>query len=236
MKEEIKKTTKKVEKLENENSKIQTMNIYEKLINIQLELKAPKNQRNTFGNYNFRSCEDILESVKGLNHKYRVLLLIEDEVVNIENRFYIKANCKLVNIDNPSEIIINTALAREPESKPKFDDSQVTGSSSSYARKYALNGLYSIDDNKDADTNEFANQSQGELKIEKDTKSKTTKTSVKKVELINASDKEEITKLAKDNNDALNLIKETLKECGVNKISELSCDKGKELLEKIKGL
>ena len=232
MKEETKKTTKKVE---NENDKIKTMNIYEKLINIQLELKAPKNQRNTFGNYNFRSCEDILESVKGLNHKYRVLLLIEDEVINIENRFYIKANCKLVNIDNPSEMIINTALAREPESKPKFDDSQVTGSSSSYARKYALNGLYSIDDNKDADTNEFANQSQGELKIAKDTKPKTTKTN-KSVELINASDKEEITKLAKDNNNALDLIKETLKECGVNKISELSCDKGKELLEKIKGL
>lgn len=232
MKEETKKTTKKVE---NENDKIKTMNIYEKLINIQLELKAPKNQRNTFGNYNFRSCEDILESVKGLNHKYRVLLLIEDEVINIENRFYIKANCKLVNIDNPSEMIINTALAREPESKPKFDDSQVTGSSSSYARKYALNGLYSIDDNKDADTNEFANQSQGELKIAKDTKPKTTKTN-KSVELINASDKEEITKLAKDNSNALNLIKETLKECGVNKISELSCESGKQLLEKIKGL
>lgn len=232
MKEETKKTTKKVE---NENDKIKTMNIYEKLINIQLELKAPKNQRNTFGNYNFRSCEDILESVKGLNHKYRVLLLIEDEVVNIDSRFYIKAICKLINIDNPSEMVTNTALAREPESKPKFDDSQVTGSSSSYARKYALNGLYSIDDNKDADTNEFANQSQGELKIAKDTKPKTTKTN-KSVELINASDKEEITKLAKDNNNALDLIKETLKECGVNKISELSCDKGKELLEKIKGL
>ena len=232
MKEETKKTTKKVE---NENDKIKTMNIYEKLINIQLELKAPKNQRNTFGNYNFRSCEDILESVKGLNHKYRVLLLIEDEVVNIDSRFYIKAICKLINIDNPSEMVTNTALAREPESKPKFDDSQVTGSSSSYARKYALNGLYSIDDNKDADTNEFANQSQGELKIAKDTKPKTTKTN-KSVELINASDKEEITKLAKDNNNALDLIKETLKECGVNKISELSCDKGKQLLEKIKGL
>lgn len=232
MKEETKKTTKKVE---NENDKIKTMNIYEKLINIQLELKAPKNQRNTFGNYNFRSCEDILESVKGLNHKYRVLLLIEDEVVNIDSRFYIKAICKLINIDNPSEMVTNTALAREPESKPKFDDSQVTGSSSSYARKYALNGLYSIDDNKDADTNEFANQSQGELKIAKDTKPKTTKTN-KSVELINASDKEEITKLAKDNNNALDLIKETLKECGVNKISELSCENGKQLLEKIKGL
>lgn len=232
MKEETKKTTKKVE---NENDKIKTMNIYEKLINIQLELKAPKNQRNTFGNYNFRSCEDVLESVKGLNHKYRVLLLIEDEVINIENRFYIKAICKLINIDNPSEMVTNTALAREPESKPKFDDSQVTGSSSSYARKYALNGLYSIDDNKDADTNEFANQSQGELKIAKDTKPKTIKTN-KSVELINASDKEEITKLAKDNSNALDLIKETLKECGVNKISELSCESGKQLLEKIKGL
>ena len=209
--------------------------VLKKLFEIQQELKVPKNQRNNFGNYNFRSCEDILESVKGLNHKYRVLLLIEDEVVNIDSRFYIKAICKLINIDNPSEMVTNTALAREPESKPKFDDSQVTGSSSSYARKYALNGLYSIDDNKDADTNEFANQSQGELKIAKDTKPKTTKTN-KSVELINASDKEEITKLAKDNSNALDLIKETLKEYGVNKISELSCESGKQLLEKIKGL
>ncbi|NLK40071.1 MAG: ERF family protein [Clostridiales bacterium] len=129
------------------------MNIYEKLMNIQAELRAPKNQYNSFGKYNYRSCEDILEGVKPLLQKNKAILILNDELVQIGDRYYIKAVAKLIDIEK-GESIEATALARESESKKGMDSSQVTGSTSSYARKYALNGLFCIDDTKDADTSQ----------------------------------------------------------------------------------
>lgn len=131
------------------------MNIYEKLSAIQTELKAPKNQFNKFGGYNYRSCEDILEAVKPLCAKYKTTLVLEDEIVSIGTRYYVKAIARLYDNDPQDQGLIAVkaeAYAREEESKKGMDGSQVTGASSSYARKYALNGLFSIDDAKDSDT------------------------------------------------------------------------------------
>ena len=133
------------------------MSVYEKLSKVQTELKAPKGQYNNFGKYKYRSCEDILEAVKPLNAKHGVVLTVGDEVVEISNRFYVKATAVFVDIES-GEKIINTALAREDDSKKGMDGSQITGTASSYARKYCLNGLYCIDDTKDADTDEYRAQ------------------------------------------------------------------------------
>lgn len=126
------------------------LNIYEKLMNIQNELKAPKNQYNSFGKYNYRSCEDILESIKPLCKAYKSLVHISDEVTEVNGRNYVKAIVTFVDIET-GETIVTNALAREEETKKGMDSSQVTGASSSYARKYALNGLFCIDDTKDSD-------------------------------------------------------------------------------------
>lgn len=133
------------------------MSVYEKLSKVQSELKAPKGQYNSFGNYKYRSCEDILEAVKPLNAKHGVVLTVGDEIVEISNRFYVKATAVFVDIES-GEKIINTALAREDDAKKGMDGSQITGTASSYARKYCLNGLYCIDDTKDADTDEYRHQ------------------------------------------------------------------------------
>ena len=168
----------------------------EKLLNIQQELKCTKGQFNTFGKYKYRSCEDILESVKPLLKTYKCILTLSDELLvfgdnnsihyeetyydkdlkkeNIRHmvvggqRFYIKATATLTDIET-GETISNTAYAREEENKKGMDGSQITGTSSSYARKYALNGLFAIDDTKDADTVEYTKQTkQKETKTETD--------------------------------------------------------------------
>lgn len=136
-----------------------------KLTLIQNELKAPKSQYNSFGKYNYRNCEDILEALKPLLLKHNCSLIISDEVVNIGERYYIKATISLTDNEDNS-VIINTALAREEESKKGMDGSQVTGASSSYARKYALNGLFAIDDTKDSDTTNTGENKKGEQKQE----------------------------------------------------------------------
>ena len=123
---------------------------------IQSELKAPKGQYNSFGKYNYRSCEDIVEAVKPILAKYKYHLTMSDEVVCAGNRVYIKATCRVMEADKV--IAESTALAREAEIKKGMDDSQITGTASSYARKYALNGLFAIDDTKDADTDAYKNQ------------------------------------------------------------------------------
>lgn len=123
-------------------------NIYSKLIAIQSELKAPKGQYNSFGKYKYRSCEDILEAVKPLLCKYQCALVISDDICMMGDRIYVKATAKLIS---GSEQIESSAFAREEETKKGQDASQVTGSTSSYARKYALNGLFCIDDTKDSD-------------------------------------------------------------------------------------
>jgi len=127
------------------------MSAYSKLLNIQTELKAPKSQRNTFGNYNYRNCEDILEAVKSLLKQEKAIIVLTDEVILIGERYYVKATATFTDIES-GESVSNSAYAREEENKKGMDGSQITGASSSYARKYALNGLLAIDDTKDSDT------------------------------------------------------------------------------------
>ena len=125
------------------------MTFQQKVVAVQSELKAPKGQYNSFGKYNYRSCEDILEGVKPLLNKYGLYLTIDDAVELIGDRYYIKATATLFDGDN---CISTSAYARESLDKKGMDSSQVTGATSSYARKYALNGLLCIDDTKDADS------------------------------------------------------------------------------------
>ena len=119
------------------------------LAQIQSELKAPKGQRNNFGKYNYRSCEDILEAVKPLLKERGLVLLITDDIVQISERYYVRATVAIY--DSEGNFISNSALAREELKRTGMDASQITGAASSYARKYALNGLFAIDDTKDAD-------------------------------------------------------------------------------------
>ena len=136
-----------------------------KLLLIQSELKAPKGQFNNFGKYKYRSCEDIVEAVKPLLKNHDCLLTISDELVNIGERYYIKATAKITDLESKESEIV-TGYAREEETKKGMDGSQITGASSSYARKYALNGLFAIDDTKDSDsTNKHDGRSLEELKI-----------------------------------------------------------------------
>lgn len=176
-----------------------------KLMNIQQELKAPKGQYNSFGKYAYRSCEDILEAVKPLLRKEKVVLTISDELQYIGNRYYIKATATL--IDTESEATINnSAYAREEETKKGMDGSQITGASSSYARKYALNGLFGIDDNKDSDTTNIQSKEEKEDK----------KASPKQIELIQKYYQgENLTKLLEVNN------LEKLEDMSINKASEI---------------
>lgn len=133
------------------------MSLKEKLLNIQTELKAPKGQYNSFGKYKYRSCEDILEAVKPLLKANKCTLQICDDLRQVGDRFYIVAIATLYDTET-DENLVNTAYAREAETKSGQDVSQITGTASSYARKYALNGLFLIDDTKDADTDEHAEQ------------------------------------------------------------------------------
>lgn len=135
------------------------------LINIQHKLKAPKGRKNSFGNYNYRSCEDILEAVKPLLAEEECTLTLSDDMVAIGERIYVKA---VATIRKGDESVTVTAYAREAETKKGMDDSQITGTASSYARKYSLNGLFLIDDTKDADTDEYANQTKAGENIEED--------------------------------------------------------------------
>ena len=180
-----------------------------KLMNIQQELKAPKGQYNDFGKYAYRSCEDILEAVKPLLRKEKVVLTTSDELQYIGNRYYIKATATL--IDTESEAIIsNSAYAREEETKKGMDGSQITGASSSYARKYALNGLFGIDDNKDSDTTNIQSKEEKEDK----------KASPKQIELIQKYYQgENLTKLLEVNN--------------IEKLEDMSINKASEILSKL---
>jgi len=146
------------------------------LISIQSELRSPKSQRNSFGNYNYRSCEDILEAVKPLCHRAGCFLTITDEITSVLDRVYIVAKATL---SNGTESITTTAMAREAVTKKGMDEAQITGSASSYARKYALNGLFCIDDNKDADTDEQHIQSRNSP--EKKTDDKATPEQIEKL-------------------------------------------------------
>ena len=181
------------------------------LLDIQRELKAPKGQFNSFGNYKFRSCEDILEAVKPLLAKYGCTLVLSDDVVCILDRVYIKATATFTDENNKTTVA--TAFARESESKKGMDDSQITGTASSYARKYALNGLFLIDDTKDADTDEYK-------KTTDDLPKKPTKATKKQIEIIKS--------LISD-------IPALLEYYKIDKLEELSVKQASEIIEKKKG-
>lgn len=133
--------------------------IYAAMQAVQRELKAPKNQMNKFGGYKYRSCEDIVEAVKPLLNDNGLILTMSDEIVSVADRVYMKATCRVTDVAT-GDCIETTAMAREAVQKKGVDDSQITGMASSYARKYALNGLFAIDDTKDADTNEYRQTAQ----------------------------------------------------------------------------
>lgn len=134
------------------------MSIFEKLSKVQMELKAPKGQYNSFGKYKYRSCEDILEAIKPILEKHKLTLRMTDELVCIGERYYVKATAYLYDMEKSTDMLATTAYARESEKVSGMADSQITGTASSYARKYALNGLFLIDDTKDADTDEYHEQ------------------------------------------------------------------------------
>lgn len=136
---------------------------------IQSELVAPKGQYNSFGKYNYRSAEDILEALKPILKKYNAAITLSDEIVYIEGRYYVEAS---VTLFAEGEAIGAKASAREEETKKGMDGSQITGTASSYARKYALNGLFAIDDNKDPDTDEYASQTGKQAQAQKSAQSK----------------------------------------------------------------
>lgn len=127
-------------------------NIFEKLLDVQAELKAPKSQYNSFGKYHYRSAEDIVEAAKPLCKTHGILLTLSDSVELSGDKHYIKATARVVDVADPSGVVEVSAYAREPIDKKGMDDSQITGAASSYARKYALNGLFAIDDTADADS------------------------------------------------------------------------------------
>lgn len=186
----------------------------EKLLAIQTELKAPKGQYNNFGKYKYRSCEDILEAVKPLLAEHKVVLTITDEVVDIGSRIYVRA-CATISDVESDEHFTNVAWAREDESKKGMDGSQITGTASSYARKYCLNGLFLIDDTKDADTDEYQ---------------KTTNGSADK---INDKDVEALRKRF----DTLNIDEEALcKQYGLKSLKEMSVGQMTELNGKLNKL
>lgn len=152
-------------------------NVYEALGVIQSKLKAPKGQRNKFGNYNYRSCEDILEAVKPILNETGTVLTLSDEPHTVDGWHYVKATASLFKADDPSVKIEVTAHARESEQKKGMDDSQITGTASSYARKYALNGLFCIDDTKDADTDSYHRQTTAKTEKSSDKSDKPKKQS-----------------------------------------------------------
>lgn len=175
---------------------------------IQSKLKAPKGNYNSFGKYKYRSAEDILEAVKPLLNEENCVLTLSDEIVQVGDRYYIKATCTLVNSDG--QIVETSAFARETETKTGMDASQITGTASSYARKYALNGLFCIDDTKDADAlNTSAEYTQQPAK---------TKTQPKGNQVIIAKDDDGL-------EDAYLIMKPQIEKCG--SIDELAMIWGK---------
>ena len=193
------------------------MNIYEKLMNIQKELKAPKGQYNSFGKYKYRSCEDILESVKPLLEKYKVTIILTDKLEQIGERYYIRAMAILFDTESDNSIE-NTAYAREEETKKGMDGSQITGTSSSYARKYALNGLLLIDDTKDADTDEFTKENNKGKTKEEPKEKKITPGQLKVLSKLYTGD---------------NLVK-LLELNKIDKLEDMSMEKANEIILKLK--
>lgn len=186
------------------------MTVYEKLATVQKELKAPKGQYNSFGKYKYRSCEDILEAVKPILASVNCVVVLQDNIEHIGDRFYIKATAKFIDAESGEETL-NTAFAREDADKKGMDGSQITGTASSYARKYALNGLFLIDDTKDADTDAYHEQTNHKSDTPKIDAAKAKAVEVQKLLVeLNSGDREAATAIwranyAKDKNDVVKM-------------------------------
>jgi len=127
------------------------MNIYQKLANIQAKLKVEKNKHNEFGGFDYRSCEDILQAIKPFLQEQKCAIKLDDDLIAINDKVYIKATARLIDIEDKEEVAASAFAQEPPKPKAKMDESQTTGSTSSYARKYALNGLFALDDGNDSD-------------------------------------------------------------------------------------
>jgi hypothetical protein len=198
-------------------------NVYQKLIKLQSELKAPKNQYNNFGKYAYRSCEDIIEAVKPFLKKYGLCINISDEVSLIGERYYVNAMVTLTDIEDGKQIV-TTASAREALTKKGMDESQITGAASSYARKYALNGMFAIDDTKDADvTNKHG----------KEEKTPENKKPDKTPELVSREERDEIFRIAKQVNLPNERLREIVKGFGYNDTTKIKKSDYSNILTKI---
>lgn len=153
-------------------TKAKAMSLREKLMRIQVELKAPKNLYNSFGKYKYRNAEGIQEALKPLEKEYQVTTVLNDEIVDVAGRIYVKATAKVMDCAS-DDVIEVTAYAREADAKKGMDEAQVTGATSSYARKYALNALFLLDDTKDVDSEEYQAQSKVEKPAQAQTKAQT---------------------------------------------------------------
>ena len=193
------------------------MSVYKKLIEVQSKLKAPKNQYNSFGKYSYRNCEDILEALKPILKEVGATIIISDEVVSVNERYYVKATVKFIDTET-GEVVEASANAREEDNKKGMDSSQLTGSTSSYARKYALNGLFAIDDTKDSD---FTNTH------DKEDKKKT-------LEVISEAQAKRMYMLAKGKDP--DIIKQILSNAGFNASRDITKDKYNAICEAIEAI
>ena len=193
------------------------MSVYKKLIEVQTKLKAPKNQYNSFGKYSYRNCEDILEALKPILKEVGATIIISDEVVPVNERYYVKATVKFIDTET-GEVVEASANAREEDNKKGMDSSQLTGSTSSYARKYALNGLFAIDDTKDSD---FTNTH------DKEDKKKT-------LEVISEAQAKRMYMLAKGKDP--DIIKQILSNAGFNASRDITKDKYNAICEAIEAI
>lgn len=193
--------------------------IYQKLNMVQSKMKAPKNLFNSFGKYKYRNAESILEAFKPYGKELGLVLMLNDSVEQIGDRVYIKATATLIDIEDNSRTEVS-AYAREPMSKKGMDDSQVSGATSSYARKYCLNGLFLLDDTKDADTDEYRNQAENQYKAQ----NKPSKlTDVQVQSLINV-----VTKKGLDLDDLIAKV-------GLDDVSELTAETYNEIVKMLRG-
>ena len=193
------------------------MSVYKKLIEVQSKLKAPKNQYNSFGKYSYRNCEDILEALKPILKEVGATIIISDEVVSVNERYYVKATVKFIDTET-GDMVEASANAREEDNKKGMDSSQLTGSTSSYARKYALNGLFAIDDTKDSD---FTNTH------DKEDKKKT-------LEVISEAQAKRMYMLAKGKDP--DIIKQILSNNGFNASRDITKDKYNYICEQIEAI
>lgn len=192
--------------------------IYQKLNIVQSKMKAPKNLFNSFGKYKYRNAESILEAFKPYGKELGLVLMLNDSVEQVGDRVYIKATATLIDIEDNSRVEAS-AYAREPVNKKGLDDSQLSGATSSYARKYCLNGLFLLDDTKDADTDEYRTQAENQYNAQKPQKV----SDVQAKSLMNV-----ITKKGLDADDLLSRV-------GADDISDLTPDKYNEIVMMLRG-